>query len=186
MGIRFSVFIATSLDGFIARPDGSLDWLTGATDPTEDHGYADFMAGIDALVMGRNTFEKVLTFGEWPYPGRRVVVFSRTLVRQALPAALADVVELFSGSMAELAEHLERSGARSVYVDGGQLIQGFLRAGLIAEITLTRIPVLLGSGIPLFGPLPQDVRFEHVHTRSYENGFVQGTYRVAGGPPRPV
>lgn len=186
MSIRFSVFIATSLDGFIARPDGNLDWLIGASDSTDDHGYADFMAGIDALVMGRNTFETALTFGEWPYPGRRVVVFSRTLTRQALPAALADAVELFSGSVAELAGYLECSGARSVYVDGGQLIQGFLRAGLIAEITLTRIPVLLGSGIPLFGPVPQDIHLEHVRTRTYESGFVQSTYRVLGNPPAPA
>lgn len=182
MRIRFSVFIATSLDGFIARPDGNLDWLIGAADPADDHGYADFMAGIDTLAMGRNTFEKVLTFGEWPYLGRRVVVFSRTLTRQTLPAALAGAVELFSGSVAELAAHLERSGARSVYVDGGQLIQGFLGAGLIDAITLTRIPVLLGSGIPLFGPVPQDIRLEHVHTRAYESGFVQSTYRVLRGP----
>ena len=138
------------------------------------------MAGIDALAMGRNTFETALTFGEWPYAGRRVVVFSRTLTRQALPAALADAVELFSGSVAELAGYLERSGARSVYVDGGQLIQGFLRAGLIGEITLTRIPVLLGSGIPLFGPVPQDIHLEHVRTRTYESGFVQSAYRVLG------
>ncbi|MES2369590.1 MAG: dihydrofolate reductase family protein [Pseudomonadota bacterium] len=183
MSIRFSVFIATSLDGFIARLDGNLDWLIGATDSTDDHGYADFMADIDALAMGRNTFETALTFGEWPYAGRRVVVFSRTLTRQALPAALADTVELFSGSVAELAGHLERSGARSVYVDGGQLIQGFLRAGLIGEITLTRIPVLLGSGISLFGPVPQDIQLEHVRTRAYESGFVQSTYRVIGNLP---
>lgn len=140
------------------------------------------MAGIDALVMGRNTFEKALTFGEWPYPGRRVVVFSRTLTRQALSAARADAVELFSGSV-ELAGHLERSGARSVYVNGGQLIQGLLRAGLIGEITLTRIPVLLGSGIPLFGPVPQDIALKHVRPRTYESGFVLSTYRVIGNPP---
>lgn len=173
MSIRFSVFIATSLNGFIARPDGKPDWLIGTTDSTDGHGYADFMAGIDALAMDRNTFETALTFGEWPY----------TLARQALRAGLADVVELFSGPVAELAGYLERSGACSVYVNGGQLIQGFLRAGLIAEITLTRIPVLLGSGIPLFGLVPQDIALEHVRPRAYESGFVQSTYRVIGNPP---
>ncbi len=172
------VFIATSLDGFIARPDGSIDWLENLppTDPPEDHGYADFVARVDTLVMGGGTFEKVMTFPQWPYTGLRVIVLSRSL--KALPEAFTRKAELHGGSLAELLPKLQAS--RGVYVDGGQVIQSFLRAGLIDETTVTRVPVLLGSGLPLFGPLPQDVWWEHQHTRTFAgSGLVQSVYRRA-------
>lgn len=179
MTINASVYIATSLDGFIARADGDLDWLTGAAASAgEDHGYAAFMASVDVLVMGRNTFEKVLTFGEWPYPGKRVAILSTSLKCGDIPASLGDAVEIHPGPIPELVRHLEATGSTSIYVDGGKVIQGFLREGLIDELTITRIPVLIGSGIPLFGALERDIRLTHVATRSYENGFVQSTYRV--------
>ncbi|MBO9551755.1 dihydrofolate reductase family protein [Pseudomonas sp.] len=176
MSFKASVFIATSLDGFIAREDGDIDWLLGATQSTDDHGYAAFMAGIDALVMGRGTFEKVAGFDAWLYPGTRVVVVSTTL--QALPAIPGAQVELHPGPIPALLEHLQGSGANSLYVDGGKLIQGFLREGLINELTITRIPVLLGRGIPLFGELVKDVPLQHLRTTSYASGFVQSTYEV--------
>lgn len=177
---KFSVYIAASLDGFIARRDGDIAWLTEAPTPEgEDFGYGAFIATVDVLVMGRHTFEKVLTFPKWPYSVARVVVLaSRPL---AVPPALAGVVEVVSLAPAALAERLAHERVAHVYVDGGVTIQRFLAADLVDELTLTQIPILLGAGIPLFGPLPRDVRLDHRDTRAYANGFVQSRYRVARG-----
>jgi dihydrofolate reductase len=178
MSIQCSVFIATSLDGFIARKDGGIDWLTNAagSDSKEDYGYHAFMDSIDALVMGRNTYELVLSFGAWPYAGKPVVVLSTG--SPPVPAHLHDKVRVSSLAPAALLAELERGGTRRVYVDGGKTIQGFLRAGLINDLTITRIPILLGEGRPLFGELTQDISLEHIETRSWPNGFVQSHYRV--------
>jgi dihydrofolate reductase len=178
LGIRFSVFIATSLDGYIARKNGDLDWLPGsdATASNEDHGYQEFIATIDTLVMGRNTYELVLTFGEWPYRGKRVVVLSSRFPKQL--TRLADGVEGTSAAPAELARQLAASGATHVYVDGGMTIQSFLQAGLIQDMIITRVPVLIGAGIPLFGPLAQDIRLRHESTRSFASGLVQSRYTL--------
>jgi dihydrofolate reductase len=175
---RFSVFIAVSLDGFIARPNGAIDWLTepGEATESEDYGYKEFMGSVDALVMGRNTYELVLTFNEWPYAGKRVVVLSSGFPR--IPDHLSASVECMSCSPAELALRLSENGVRTVYVDGGKTIQGFLKAGLIDEMTITRIPILLGDGIPLFGKLDRDIRFQHIVTKSFRSGFVQSRYQA--------
>lgn len=173
--VKVSVYIATSLDGFIARPNGDLDWLAGET-PGEDYGYAAFMASVDVLVMGRKTFEKALTFEAWPYAGKRVLVLSTGT--PAVPKAIAGGVEVISLAPRALVERLSGEGVSHVYLDGGSTIQRFLAAGLIDEITLTRIPVLIGEGIPLFGHLDRDVRLEHAETRAFESGFVQSRYRV--------
>lgn len=182
MGIKASVFIATSLDGFIARTNGDLDWLTGAESaPTgQDYGYQEFMDTVDTVVLGRNTFELVSTFDTWPYSGKRVVVLSSRTA--AIPPHLADDVEWLSLPPQHLVERLEARGASRLYVDGGKTIQGFLKAGLIHELTITRVPILIGTGVPLFGPLDHDVRLAHTATRHFENGFVQSKYRVAGTP----
>ncbi|MEK6749196.1 MAG: dihydrofolate reductase family protein [Pseudomonadota bacterium] len=173
------MFIATSLDGFIARKDGGLDWLTGgAALNDEDYGYKAFMATVDTLVMGRNTYEMASSFTQWPYAGKQVVVLSRGY--QSSPQHLRDSVEGLCSSPKELLEYLAARGDKHVYIDGGNTIQGFLRAGLIHEITITRIPILLGEGIPLFGSLDQDVRLLHITTRVYENGFVQSRYQLMG------
>lgn len=174
-----AVFIATSLDGFIAREDGSLDWLLGQSGGT-DHGYQDFIASIDTLVMGRNTFEKVLTFGSWPYAEKRVVVLSSG--SPTVPEELSPSVEVLSLEPPDLMSHLSETGTRRVYVDGGQTIQRFLRAGLIHELTITRVPVLIGSGIPLFGRLEDDVELEHAETKAFSSGLVQSRYRVVNAP----
>jgi len=181
MAIRCSVFIATSLDGFIARKNGDLDWLPGSDGDTggEDHGYADFFASIDTLVMGRNTYELVLSFGEWPYHGKRVVVLSSRYPQS--PTRLADEVEGTSVSPTEIVRRLESSGSAHVYVDGGKTIQSFLQAGLIQEMAITRVPVLLGEGIPLFGPLEKDIQLQLVSTKSFESGLEQSRYRVMKG-----
>ena len=169
-----SVFVGASVDGFIARPDGALDWLPeGGGEP---HGYHEFFASVDALVIGRNTFEKVLTFDSWPYGDKRVVVLSHRPVN--LAAAVGGVVEQMSGSPAEIVAQLEASGAHHLYIDGGITIQKFLRAGLIQRLIITRVPVLIGVGVPLFGALPRDVRLRHIATRHYASGLVQSEYEV--------
>jgi dihydrofolate reductase len=171
-----SVFIGTSLDGFIARPNGDLDFLPeGGGEP---HGYNEFFASVDALVLGRKTFEKVLTFEAWPYGDKRVVVLSSRPVD--LSAARGGVVEQMAGSPAEIVSQLAASGAPHLYVDGGITIQEFLRAGLIQRLIITRVPVLIGEGIPLFGALPRDVQLRHIATRHYPSGLVQSEYQVAG------
>jgi dihydrofolate reductase len=180
MEIRASVFIATSLDGFIARENGDLDWLTGdsgsESEGGEDYGYQDHWAAIDTLVLGRHSFETVLGFGQWPYAGKRVVVLSS---RQfAIPEELQGKIEVFGGPAQEVAEALANSGSKHLYVDGGKTIQAFLRAGLIQELIITVIPVLIGEGIPLFGPLEKDIKLELLQSQTYESGFVQHRYRV--------
>jgi len=181
MALRTSVFIATSLDGFIAREDDTLDWLYGQAtdipvDEDEDYGYREFMDSVDALVMGRRTFEKVVTFGSWPYGDKPVFVLSHDGV--AIPEELIDRVRTLTGEPKEVAEILEKNGHNHVYLDGGNTIQGFARAGLLDTLIITRIPVLLGQGVPLFGSLSQDIRLNHGETRAFPNGFVQSRYRV--------
>jgi dihydrofolate reductase len=172
--MRASVFIATSLDGFIAREDGALDWLP--TDGGEPHGYDEFIATVDAIVIGRKTFETVLTFETWPYGTRPVVVLSTTPT--ALRAPGGANCDMMAGTPAQVVARLSARGFEHLYVDGGLTIQGFLEAGLIQRLIITRIPVLLGRGIPLFGPLSHDVPLEHVTTRSYPSGLVQSEYLV--------
>jgi dihydrofolate reductase len=169
-----SVFVGTSLDGFMARRNGDLDFLPeGGGEP---HGYDEFMASVDALVIGRNTFEKVLTFDPWPYGDKRVVILSHHPVD--LSAVRGGRVEQMAGSPAEIISGLAATGARNLYVDGGLTIQDFLRAGLIDRLIITRVPVLIGEGIPLFGALPRDLRLRHVATRSFPSGLVQSEYQV--------
>jgi len=172
--MRASVFVGASVDGFIARQNGDLDWLpTGGGEP---HGYDEFIASVDAIVIGRKTFETVLTFGAWPYGDKRVVVLSHHPVD--FSAVRGGAVEQMSEPPVAIAAKLAASGTHHVYVDGGITIQGFLRAGLIDRLVITRVPVLIGEGIPLFGSLPHDVRLRHVVTRSYASGLVQSEYEV--------
>ena len=174
--MKATVYIATSLDGFIARPDGDIDWLpVGDSSAGEDYGYHAFMDTVDVIVMGRGTYEKVLTFGQWPYRKPVVVLSSRTLT---FPPTVPDTVESMSSSPSEVAARLEARGMQHAYVDGGVTIQRFLAAGLIQRIIITRIPVLIGTGLPLFGPVSRDIPLRHVTTRSYENGLVQSEYEV--------
>ena len=169
-----SVFIGTSLDGFIARPDGGLDWLPHDAEP---HGYDEFIASVDAIVIGRKTFETVLSFDAWPYGTKPVIVLTRQ--SSGLKAPDGAVCDFMGGTPREIVERLSARGIKHAYVDGGVTVQGFLAAGLIQRMIITRIPVLLGSGIPLFGPLPADVRLQHVATRTFPSGLVQSEYRIA-------
>jgi dihydrofolate reductase len=173
--MKASVFIGASVDGFIARRDGALDFLPpGGGEP---HGYEEFMATVDALVIGRNTYEIVLAFETWPYGPKQVIVLSTRPIDPAPPGA---VVEQMSGEPAEIVAQLEARNIRHIYVDGGITVQRFLAAGLIQRLIITRVPVLIGDGIPLFGPLPHDVRLHHVATRQYKSGLVQSEYEVGG------
>lgn len=176
--MKASVFIATSLDGFIARKDGALDWLP--PNGGEPHGYNEFIASIDAIVIGRKTFETVLSFAEWPYGKMPVVVLSSRPKDLAGPAGA--VCEMMTGSPHEVVARLSDRGMKHLYIDGGVTIQRFLEAALIQRLIITRIPVLLGSGIPLFGPLSRDIRLEHVATRSYPSGMVQSEYLIVSSP----
>ncbi|MEO5815984.1 MAG: dihydrofolate reductase family protein [Gemmatimonadaceae bacterium] len=168
-----SVFIATSVDGFIAREDGALDWLP---EHSESHGYDEFMATIDAIVMGRKTFETVLGFGAWPFDKVRVIVLSSRASELVAPEGA--MCEMMCGTPREIVERLAERGMKHLYIDGGVTIQRFLEAGLIQRAIITRIPILLGDGIPLFGSLSRDVRLEHVATRSYPSGLVQSEYAI--------
>lgn len=169
-----SVFVGTSVDGFIARLNHDLDWLPEGGG--EAHGYDEFLAGIDALVIGRKTFKKVLTFDPWPYGSKRVVVLSGQPLK--LPSSISRTVEQMAGSPAEIVARLAERGARNLYVDGGITIQRFLRAGLVDRLIITRVPVLIGEGIPLFSTLPHDIHLRHVATRSFPSGLVQSEYEV--------
>jgi dihydrofolate reductase len=171
-----SVFVGTSIDGFIARPNGALDWLDAAGD--EPHGYDEFVATVDTMVIGRKTFETVLAFEAWPYGKKRVVVLSTGPVDLPAAAARGGIVEQMDGSPAEIVSRLAARGAQHLYVDGGITIQRFLRAGLVDRLIVTRVPVLIGDGIPLFGSVPQDIRLRHIATRSYPGGLVQSEYEV--------
>jgi dihydrofolate reductase len=170
-----SVFIGTSVDGFIARPNGNLDFLpVGGGEP---HGYLEFMASVDALVIGRKTFETVLAFTTWPYGDKRVVVLSGRPLD--FSAVRGGVVEQMAGTPAEIVSKLAASGAHHLYVDGGITIQRFLREGMVQRLIITRVPVLIGEGIPLFGTLPHDIRLRHVATQHYPSGLVKTEYEVA-------
>jgi dihydrofolate reductase len=175
-----AVFVGVSLDGYIARPNGDLDWLMGqgGGDSTE-YGYNEFIAGIDTIVMGRKTFDKVLTFDKWYYGTKRVMVLSSRSLDLSIAQARGGIVEVSAGSPNEIVSKLAASGANRLYVDGGITIQQFLRAGLIHRLIISRLPVLIGEGIPLFGSLLRDIRLNHIATRTYPGGMVQSEYRIA-------
>lgn len=185
---RGDVFIATSLDGFIARPDGTLDWLTGRPaeeetgehDPDQDFGYGAFLATVDALFMGRATFDVVQAFeGDWPYPKPVYVWTSHP--DDVVPKDGADVRPT-SGSLDDALDRLRADGIGRVYVDGGATIRAWLRAGLVDRMTISTVPVLIGEGIPLFGGTTPDIALELERSEVFPGGMVQLTYVVRGDP----
>lgn len=173
MTVQCSVYIATSLDGFIAEEDGGLAFLAVAESGRYDYGYTEFMASIDAIVMGRTTYESALGFPAWPYAGTRVIVLTSGPAPQSRHGE-----EFVSGDLPGLVERLGREGVERVYVDGGATIRSFLAAGLIDDLTISMVPVLLGRGIPLFGLGMPAVSLELTGAESYETGVVQVSYRV--------
>ena len=173
------VFIATSLDGYIADSNGELDWLNSVPNPDHlDMGYSKFMEQVDALVMGRNTFETVLGFGgDWPYQ-KPVFVLSRTL--DAIPEEYKGKAELINGSLTQVLEAIHGKGYLRLYIDGGVTIQNFLKEDLIDEMIITTIPVLLGGGSPLFSKLPKELNLNLVETKVFLNQIVQNRYTRKG------
>lgn len=171
------VYVAVSLDGFIARPDGDIEWLHQWPDVGHDYGYGEFMDSVDGLIIGRGTFEKVLSFGKWPYE-KPVVVLSRSLDPDAVPPDRADRVRIVALTPEEVLDMVADEGWQRAYVDGGQIIQSFLNAGLIADMTITQVPILIGAGRPLFGSLAHDVALTHLETTAYPSGFVQSRYII--------
>jgi dihydrofolate reductase len=172
--MKLSVFCGVSVDGFLARPDHSLDFLeTGEQEP---HGFEEFFNSIDVVVIGRKTFEVVLTFGKWFYGAKQVVVLSSRPLD--LSAVKGEAVEQMSGEPSEIVKQLKARGFKHAYIDGGNTIQRFLAAGVIDRLVITRVPVLIGSGISLFGPVPGDIHLQHIATRSYKGGLVQSEYEL--------
>ena len=171
-----TVYIATSLDGYIATKEGDIDWLHSIPNPdNSDCGFGDFMSGIDALVMGRNTFEKVCSFDcPWPY-SKPVFVLSKSL--KQIPERFRDKAELITGSPEEICHSLRQKGFNHLYIDGGLTIQSFLQADLIDNLIITRLPIVLGDGIALFGPLTEPLDFEHLQTEVLLNALVKSHYR---------
>ena len=177
------VYIATSFDGFIAREDGSLDWLPGSepgdesslpepdSGPQEDYGFGSFNTSVDALILGRKSYEKVLSFGFWPYTDKRVIVLSSTL--NEADSIVNGPIEFSQEAPLELVKRLESEGVKKVWVDGGATIRSYLEAGLINELIITRIPVLIGAGLSLFAGLKKDIHLKIISSTNYSNGVIQ-------------
>lgn len=171
------VFIGTSLDGFIARKNDDIAWLTEYPTLGEDHGFNAHMARVDGVIMGRGTYEVIKDMQPWYY-SKPVVVLSRSLTQADIPAQIADKVEVMNATPEDAMQRFGERGWKAAYVDGGTVIQSFLRAGLIDDMVISRIPVLIGEGIPLFGPLEGDLMLDHVRSQAFPSGMVQSVYRV--------
>jgi dihydrofolate reductase len=177
--MKCSVFIATSVDGFIAGVDGDIEWLHRPEfDDAMSLGltYSNFISTVDAIVMGRNTFEKALTFDQWYYKGTEVIVLTSRQLE--IPSELEGKVREMNGSPVEIVSKLASEGKKHLYIDGGVTIQRFLEAGLIDELTITEIPILLGSGIPLFGNVSKTHLLKLIEVNTSEKGVVQKRYKI--------
>jgi len=172
--MKTTVYVGTSLDGFIARKDGDIDWLVKYQNKEVHDSYNEFISRIDAMVIGRGTYEKVLSFPEWPYE-KKVFVLSTSL--KQIPGTLNEKATLVAMKPAELLNYLSDKGFSNIYIDGGKVIQSFLREDLIDELIITKVPELIGTGIPLFGYLDNDLRFEHIKTNIYSDGLVKSQYK---------
>ena len=171
--MKTTVYIGTSLDGFIARQNGDIDWLTQFANDDAIRAYEEFMSRVDAIVIGKGTFEKVLTFPSWPYE-KKVFVLSTSIKK--VPDIVKDKITLLSMAPKELVNYLSGKNFSTIYVDGGKLIQGFLKEDLVDELIISKVPVLIGNGIPLFDYLNTDLQFKHIHTQVSSNGLVRSYY----------
>lgn len=167
------VYIGTSLDGFIARKDGDIDWLVQFANDEAIRAYEEFISGIDAIVIGKGTFEKVLDFPSWPYE-KKVFVLS-TSIKQ-VPDIVREKVTILSMKPKELLGYLSGKGFSNIYVDGGKVIQDFLKEDIVDELIISKVPVFIGNGIPLFGHLDGDLLFKHIRTEVQSNGLVRSYY----------
>lgn len=173
------VFIAVSLDGYIARKDHAIDWLENQGTTNEEHGYTQFVDSVDGIIFGRKTYEVVLNLspGEWPY-AKPVVVLSQTLTCSDIPPHLTDKITITDQPPAELLQNLDQQGWKRAYVDGGITIQSFLNEGLIEDLIITTLPILIGDGIPLFGATSEDIHLELIDLTQFPSGLAQSHYRV--------
>lgn len=176
MNKKNSVFIATSLDGYIADKNGGINWLNFIPNPNnDDMGYIEFNKEIDALVMGRTTFETVLKFDiDWPY-SKPVFVLSNKLKK--IPESHKDKAFLVKGTLTEILNQIHEKGFNRLYVDGGTTIRNFLKEDLIDEMVITTIPILLGGGSSLFTELPNELEFELVGVKTYLNQITQNHFK---------
>jgi dihydrofolate reductase len=177
--LKCSVYMAQSVDGYIAKTDGDIEWLSQFDDSggMEDYGYHEFLDTVDVIVMGRRTYEKVLSFLMWPYEDKHVVVLSN--IPLEVPDDLANKVTQINGTPGEVVARLSEAGAKHVYVDGGQTASSFVAAGLIDQLTITTVPLILGQGRPLFVSLQEEIVLEHIETKTFSNGLVKSSYRIA-------
>ncbi|MCI0563991.1 MAG: dihydrofolate reductase family protein [Nitrososphaera sp.] len=171
--VNIILYIATSLDGYIARKDGSIDWLSMVETNDTDYGYADFYRSVDALVMGRRTYEQALGFGEWPYPGKPSYVFTR----QRLTSKRNDVF-FTSAKPDTVIREMETQGFKRIWLVGGaELTAAFLKFRLVDEYIISIIPIILGEGIPMFLPPIPEERLKLIQSQQYPTGLVQLRYR---------
>lgn len=172
--MKIVAYIGTSLDGFIARKDGEIDWLIQFDDQETNQSYTEFISDIDAIVIGRGTFEKVLTFPTWFYQ-QKVFVLSTQI--KEIPDNLKEKVSILSMKPKELLLYLSDKGYTNIYIDGGKVIQNFLNENLLDELIITTVPVLIGDGIPLFGRLDHEIYLKHIQTNVLSNGLVKSHYK---------
>ena len=171
--MKVIVYIGTSLDGFIARKDGDINWLTQFANDEAIHAYEEFISRIDAIVIGRGTFKKVLTFPSWPYD-KKVFVLSNSIKQGS--DELKEKVTVLSINPLKLLSYLSGLGFSSIYIDGGTVIQNFLKEDLVDELIISKVPILIGNGIQLFGQLNTDLKFKHIQTQVQSNGLVRSYY----------
>jgi len=168
---KISIYIATSIDSYIARKDGGLDWLDCVGGFNEDYGFQNLLSSIDALIIGRKTYEVAITVSD-PYPGKRVVVLSNSL------NSVRKDMELYRGDLAELLTKLHNDGIKHIWIDGGTTISQFLSCQMVDMMTLSIIPVILGSGIPLFHVIDKEIPCRVISSKSYPSGLVQLRYEI--------
>ncbi|MDY9925111.1 dihydrofolate reductase family protein [Methanosarcina sp.] len=175
---KIKLYIACSLDGYIAREDGSIDWLTKyEINPETDYGYSEFYASIGTVLMGRKTYEQVLGFGDWPYGEKKSYVFTR----QKEPLRREKNVEFVSGDIGGFARHLKENTEEDIWLVGGsQLIKVFLEENLVEDMIVFVVPIILGSGIPLFDRIGKEIRLRIINTERYESGLVRLEYIIRG------
>lgn len=169
---KITVYIATSIDGYIARKDGSLDWLDRVGGFDEDYGFQKLIDSIDAVILGRNTYEVAATVQDWPYKGKRIVVLSNSL------QTVREETELFRGDITQLVAQLHQDGIKHIWIDGGVTISQFLDLQMVDCMTLSIIPVILGGGMPLFNPIGKELDCHLVSSQSYPSGLVQLNYEL--------
>ena len=186
--LKCSVYIATSVDGYIATQDGGVEWLenagnpeSGDREPVGDCGFAAYMASVDCMIMGRKCMEMIASFDltpeQWPYGNIPIFVISNTV--KSPPESLGNRVKMYSGDLAVLTEQLASDGYNHAYIDGGATITSFIDLGLLDEICVTQIPILLGGGLPLFGKIDRHIKLENAEVAAFSNDFIQWKYRIS-------